>query len=71
VSVEEGEDNGLLVNKCILKALVYGDPQENRIAMRVVKLLDSPLPEGATPKDGWLWPDGEGGYILWQDGEGH
>ena len=25
VSLEEGDDNGLLVNKCILKALVYGE----------------------------------------------
>ena len=25
VSLEEGEDNGLLVNKCLLKALVFGE----------------------------------------------
>jgi len=28
VSYEEGEDSGLIVNKCILKALVYGESQD-------------------------------------------
>ncbi len=27
--------------------------------------------EPTTPTDGDLWPDGEGGYLLWQDGEAH
>ena len=45
VSIEEGEDNGLVVNKCILKALVYGEhgdvPQpEKPITYQFVKLLD-------------------------------
>lgn len=45
VTVEEGEDNGMLVNKCILKALVYGEhgdvPQpEKPLSYQFVKLLD-------------------------------
>ena len=49
VSYEEGEDSGLLVNKCILKALVYGEhgdiPQPDvPLRMQFVKLLDSAPP---------------------------
>ena len=49
VSVEEGEDGGLLVNKCILRALAYGEhsdtPQpEQPLQMKFVKLLDNPPP---------------------------
>ena len=49
VSYEEGEDNGLLVNKCLLKALVYGEhgdiPQPDvPLHMQFVKLLDSAPP---------------------------
>ena len=49
VSYEEGEDNGLLVNKCLLKALVYGEhgdiPQpEKPLTYQFVKLLDQAPP---------------------------
>lgn len=49
LSYEEGEDNGLLVNKCLLKALVYGEhgdiPQpEKPLTYQFVKLLDQAPP---------------------------
>ena len=73
VSYEEGEDSGLLVNKCILKALIYGEhgdtPQpEPGLNMVFVKLLDGPPTQ--PPHDGWMWPSADG-FVLWQNGEAH
>lgn len=72
VSVEEGEDDGLLVNKCVLKTLVYGEHQdeptpEQQLHMRFVKLLDGPPPAGVQPHEGWMWIDGPNAYLC--DGE--
>lgn len=72
-SIEEGEDSGLLVNKCVLKALVYGEggpgPGPEPVpAMQFVKLLDEPPAPGVQPKDGWMW-ESDGGFVLWKDGE--
>ena len=72
VSYEEGEDSGLLVNKCVLKALVYGEggpgPGPEPVpAMQFVKLLDEPPAPGVQPKDGWMW-ESDGGFVLWKDG---
>lgn len=62
VSYEEGEDNGLLVNKCLLKALVYGEhgdvPQpEKPLTYQFVKLLDQAPPLSVQPHEGWMWYD--------------
>ena len=67
VSYEEGEDGNLLVNKCVLKALVYGEhgdtPQpEPGIQFQFVKLLAEP-PAGQ-PHDGWMWREGAGFKIC-------
>ena len=72
VSYEEGEDDGLLVNKCVLKTLVYGEHQdeptpEQQLHMRFVKLLDGPPPAGVQPHEGWMWIDGPNAYLC--DGE--
>lgn len=72
-TIEEGEDSGLIVNRCILKALVYGEhgdtPQpEPGLNMQFVKLLDGPPTQ--QPHDGWMWPV-DGGFVLWQNGEAH
>lgn len=73
VSYEEGEDSGLIVNKCILKALVYGESQDPPqptppLNMRFVKLLDEAPPLSVTRQDGWMWPTDDG-FVIWQDGE--
>lgn len=73
VSYEEGEDSGLIVNKCILKALVYGESQDPPqptppLNMRFVKLLDEAPPLSVTRQEGWMWPTDDG-YVIWQDGE--
>ena len=72
-SYEEGEDHGLLVSKCLLKALVYGEhgdvPQpEKPISYQFVKLLDQPPPLSVQPHDGWMW-ETQDGFVLWKDGE--
>ena len=73
VSYEEGEDSGLIVNKCILKALVYGESQDPpqptpSLNMRFVKLLEEAPPLSVTRQDGWMWPTDDG-FVIWQDGE--
>lgn len=72
-TIEEGEDSGLIVNRCILKALVYGEhgdtPQpEPGLNMQFVKLLDGPPTQ--QPHDGWMWPV-DGGFVLWQNSVAH
>ncbi len=72
-TIEEGEDNGLIVNRCILKALVYGEhgdtPQpEPGLNMQFVKLLDGP--PSKPPHDGWMWPQDDG-FVIWQNGQQH
>lgn len=67
VSLEEGDDNGLLVNKCILKALVYGEHSdtptpEKPVTYQFVKLLDQPPQE--QPHDGWMWREDDGFKIC-------
>lgn len=69
VSYEEGEDGNLIVNKCVLKALVYGEhgdvPQpEKPITYQFVKLLDQPPPLSVQPHDGWMWQDADGLYFY-------
>lgn len=71
VSLEEGEDNGLLVNKCLLKALVYGEhgdiPQpEKPLTYQFVKLLDQAPPLSVQPHDGWMW-ETDDGFVLYKD----
>lgn len=75
VTVEEGEDNGMLVNKCILKALVYGEhgdvPQpEKPLTYQFVKLLDQPPPLSVQPRDGWMWND-DGTVYFYSDHVAH
>lgn len=75
VSYEEGEDGGLLVNKCVLKCLVYDDappspPGPTPLHMQFVKLLDEQPPLSVQWHDGWMWPN-EQGYALWQNGAEH
>ena len=62
-SYEEGEDSGLLVNRCVLKALVYGERGDTPsadppVGMKFMKLLDAP-PEGVQPRDVWAWLSGD------------
>lgn len=69
VSYEEGEDGNLIVNKCVLKALIYGEhgdvPQpEKPITYQFVKLLDQPPPLSVQPHDGWMWQDADGLYFY-------
>ena len=69
VSLEEGEDNGLLVNKCVFKCLVHGgaeepEPSPEPLQFSVVKLFAEEPPLSVTRKDGWLWPSGDQ-FILW------
>lgn len=69
VGYEQGEDNGLLVNKCVLKTLVYGDhgdtpTPDEPITFKFVKLLDEPPAEGVQPKDGWMWKQGGKMYLC-------
>lgn len=69
VSYEEGEDNGLLVNKCVFKCLVHGgaeepEPSPEPLQFSVVKLFAEEPPLSVTRKDGWLWPSGDQ-FILW------
>lgn len=64
VSLEEGEDNGLLVNKCVFKCLVHGGAEEpgpspEPLEFSVVKLFAEEPPLSVTRKDGWLWPSGD------------
>ena len=68
-TIEEGEDGNLIVNKCVLKALVYGEhgdvPQpEKPITYQFVKLLDQPPPLSVQPHDGWMWQDADGLYFY-------
>lgn len=75
VSYEEGEDGGLIVNRCILKTLVYGEegpgPEPTpTLNMYFVKLLDEMPPLSAQPRDGWMWPT-DNGFVVWQNGQAH
>lgn len=59
-SYEEGEDSGLLVNRCVLKALVYGErgstpSADPPVGMQFVKMLEGEPPQ--QPRDGWMWKD--------------
>lgn len=61
-SYEEGEDSGLLVNRCVLKALVYGESGDTPsadppVGMKFMKLLDEP--PSVQPRDGWAWLSGD------------
>lgn len=75
VSYEEGEDGGLIVNRCILKTLVYGEegpgPEPTpTLNMYFVKLLDEVPPLSVQPRDGWMWPT-DSGFVVWQNGQAH
>lgn len=75
VSYEQGQDQGLLVSRCVLKCLVTGEssgpgPGPGPVGMVFVKLLGEEPPEGVQRKDGWMWPT-ESGFVIWQDGEAH
>lgn len=75
VSYEEGEDGGLIVNRCILKTLVYGEegpgPEPTpTLNMYFVKLLDEVPPLSVQPRDGWMWPT-DNGFVVWQNGQAH
>lgn len=75
VSYEQGQDQGLLVSRCVLKCLVTGEssgpgPGPGPVSMVFVKLLGEEPPEGVQRKDGWMWPAADG-FVMWQDGEAH
>ena len=65
VSLEEGEDNGLLVNRCVFKCLVHGGAEEPGpspeppLQFSAVKLFAEEPPLDVTRKDGWIWPSGD------------
>lgn len=69
-SYEEGEDSGLLVNRCVLKALVYGERGDTPSAdvppgMQFVKMLEGEPPQ--QPRNGWMWKDSQDRWWVCRD----
>ena len=69
MSYQQGEDEGLLVNKCTFKTLVYGDhgdtpTPDEPVTFKFVKLLDEPPADGVQLKDGWMWKQGGKMYLC-------